>query len=413
MSEPTEQTGPVEPLPEAPVVPTSRLWLAGAIAVVLLAGLFVLGWLPKHRQAQEAEEAARPSVPRVLVAKPKVAKTTGPLALPATIGALRETQIFARASGYVRRWLVDIGDQVSEGQLLAELDTPELDQELAQAKAMMAQHKVAIDQAVANANFARSERNRYEGLAPKGVVSQQDLDTQRTRAEVAEAGVEAAKAQAAGDEANVRRLNELKAFSHVTAPFAGTITARAVENGTLVTAGTGGGRGLFTLVSSDPVRVWLDVPQEAAVAMQPGLDAGVTVREYPGKLFEGHVSRTAGALDTNTRTLRTEVLVPNPEHQLLVGMYAEVTLDVNQPRQALIVPATALLLTSKGTQLAVVDAEDRVKRVNVRVERDTGPELVVYGLNGDERVIINPGTDTLDGVKVAPVDQQAQVQPPR
>lgn len=407
MSEPTDHAGQTEELPQAPEVPASRLWLAAGIALAVLAGLFVLGWLPKHHEAQAAAEVANPTVPRVLVSKPKVAQATGPLTLPASIGALRETQIFARASGYVRKWMVDIGDTVAEGQVLAELDTPELDQELAQAKAQMVQHKVAIDQAVANSNFAKSERERYEGLAPKGVVSQQDLETQRTRSAVAEAGIEAAKAQSLGDEANVRRLNELKAFAHVTAPFAGTITSRLVENGTLVTAGTGGGRGLFTLVATDPVRVWLDVPQEAAVAMRPGMDAGVTVREFPGQVFEGHVSRTAGALDPNSRTLRTEVLVPNSDHKLLVGMYAEVKLDATAPREALIVPATALLLTSKGTQLAVVDGEDRVRRVNVQVERDTGPELLVHGLNGAERVIVNPGTDTLDGVKVAPVDQQA------
>lgn len=396
-------------LPVAPEVSRTRLAAGGVLGVALLAGLFVAGWVPRHASAAAAvvageERALGPH--RAEVMTPRVAKSATALTLTGGVEALRETAIWARASGYVRTWHVDIGDRVEKGQVLVELDTPELDQQLAQAVADMASRRAAIELSRANLAFSHPQALRYESLVPQGLAAQQDLDSKRAAAAVDAASVHAAEAALLSQQAEVRRLTELRSFARVTAPFAGIITARNVEEGTLVTAGTSGGAGLFRLATTDPVRVFLQVPQELAPSMRAGTTAAVRVREFPDRVFPGTVTRTAGALDPASRTLRTEVQVPNPGGELLAGMYATVALETPSPHRTLYVPSAAVMADAHGTHVAILGEDGRLRFAPVRVERDTGAEAaVVSGLDGGERVVTNPGEDTVEGAAVVPVER--------
>jgi membrane fusion protein, multidrug efflux system len=396
-------------LPVAPEVSRTRLFAGVIGGVALLSGLFVAGWLPRRAAAAAAvaagdERAAGPR--RAEVVKPRLETGAVPITLTGGIEALRETAIWARASGYVRTWRVDIGDRVEKGQVLVELDTPELDQQLAQAQADLASRRAAIELARANAAFSRPQALRYESLVPQGLAAQQDLDAKRAAAAVDLASVHAAEAALLSQEAEVRRLTELRSFARVTAPFAGIITARNVEEGTLVTAGTSGGAGLFRLATTSPVRVFIQVPQALAPSMRAGTAAQVRVREYPDRVFVGTVTRTAGALDPASRTLRTEVQVPNPGGELLAGVYAQVALETPSSHRTLYVPSAAVMADAHGTHVAVLGDDGRLRFAPVHVERDTGAEAaIVSGLDGTERVVTNPGEDTVEGAAVVPVER--------
>lgn len=400
------------PLPAAPVVPRGRVVAASVGAVAVLAALFVAGWLPHRARAAEAAaaSAAHTGGPRrVEVVKPRAAGASSALALPGSVEALRETGIWARASGYVRKWHVDIGDHVEKGQALCDLDTPELDQELAQADAERASKQASLEQARAGMTFSTAQAKRFEALAPQGLASQQDLDDKRSKAAVDQAMVRAAEAALRSTEANGRRLAELRSFARVVAPFDGIITARNVEEGTLVTAGTSGGQGLFRLAATSVVRVFVQIPQELAPSVRAGMAAKVRAREFPARAFEGQVTRTAGALDPASRTLRTEIQIPNPDGTLLAGMYAQATLELPAPHRALLVPSTAILADAKGTRVAVVGDDGKLRLVPVQIERDTGSETaIVGGLAGDERVVTNPGEDTVEGALVVPVERTSK-----
>jgi RND family efflux transporter MFP subunit len=298
---------------------------------------------------------------------------------------LEETTVYARASGYVRKWHADIGDKVKEGQLLAELDTPELDQELDQARAQLLQAQATLVQSKANRGLSQTNLQRYVKLAPSGVVSQADLDQRQAMAEVDEANVSVAQASIAAQQANMRRLTQLKSFARVTSPFGGTVTQRTIEVGSLVTSGNG--QPMYKVAAMDPARVFVQVPQDVAGTVRVGVPAGVTLREYPGRSFAGTVSRSAGELDPLTRTMNTEVRVPNADGALLAGMYAQVALTLPSSHRVLEIPATALMSDAHGSRVAVVDAQSKIHLVPVVVERDTGPTVeVASGLTGTERV---------------------------
>ncbi len=394
-----------ENLPELPVAaPLSRrgVFRGAAILIGVVVVLFVLGLLPKlHRAAQLKLAAAEEGgVTRVEVVKPQPATEDQPLLLPGSIEALRETVVHARASGYVRRFRVDLGDTVTTGQVLAELETPEVDQELRQAQASLRQSETSIDQAKANRDLARVTAARYERLAPSGVASQQEVEQHRTELAVAEVNVRAAEAAAASSRANVQRLRELGRFAQVAAPFAGTVTDRTVEVGQLVTAG---GAGLFKVAATDPVRVFLRVPQSLAMVVRTGQKVLLTVREFPGDKFEGVVTRNAGALDPASRTLLTELQIPNPRHQLLPGMYAQATISLPTPHRTLRLPASALISDAMGTRVAKVTAAHRVELIPVQIERDEGATVLIsVGLEGDEQIIATPGQTLNAGALVEP-----------
>jgi len=333
------------------------------------------------------------------VVAPKVTASDRAIALPGSVQPLEETLIYARANGYTRRWLVDMGDKVKEGQLLAEIDTPELDQELEQGRAQLAQAQASIGQSVANRDFSKTTLERYKQLTPAGLASQQDLDQKRAQSLVDEANVTVAQANANAQEANIRRLVQLKSFARVLAPFDGTITQRMIERGALVTSGNA--TPLFKISATDPMRVFVQIPQDVAPSVQIDAGAKVTVREYPNRVFDGTVWRSAGALDPTSRTMSTVVRIPNPKGEILGGMYAQVALTLPVPHRVLEIPATALLNDAKGLRVAVVDSDNKIRFTTVVIERDTGANLEISsGLQPTDRVVKIAGAELFDGKSV-------------
>jgi RND family efflux transporter MFP subunit len=365
---------------------------ARAVAIVfaivaVIGAAFVIGYLPRQK-AREAlvagERADEHAAPRVEVVAPKPLVTDHALLLPGSIEPLEDTVIYSRADGFCKRWLVDIGDKVQAGQLLAEIDAPEVEKQLAQGRAQLAQARAALAQSRANRDLSKLNRDRYETLATDKLIAASDLDQRRAQALADEATVAAAESNVAAQAANLARLVELTGFARVPAPFAGTITERHIERGARVVAATP----LFRLVATDPVRVFVQIPQEVAPMVRPGLDAPITVREYGARTFPGTVARAAGALDPALRTMNTEVRVPNPRAELLPGMYARVALSLPSPHRLLELPATALYNDAAGLRVAVVDAAGKVAFAPVTIERDTGATVHISGgLDGSERVI--------------------------
>jgi membrane fusion protein (multidrug efflux system) len=363
----------------------SRLGII-AVLTVLVVGGFAFRYL---RTKSAHVELARPhgdAIAKVDVIKPNTSISASAITLPGIAKALEETRIYPRTTGYVRRWLVDIGDKVKQGQLLAELDTPDRDAQLAQARAQLASARAAVKQAQAQSAYTKQNTARYQSLADQQLVSGSQLEQTQAQASTDAATVVAAEANVAAAEANVRRLGDLQSFSNVTAPFAGTITSRTIERGALLTdIGT---TPMFTLVAVDPIRVFIDVPQTVAPSIQYGSPATITVREFPGKSFTGTITRSAGALDPELHTMSTEVDVPNPDHLLLPGMYVQAALTLPVPHKVIEIPATALYSDAQGLRVSVVDAQHKVKFVPITIERDIGATLwVATGLTGDEALI--------------------------
>jgi RND family efflux transporter MFP subunit len=389
-------------LPPPASISRSRLLLLAVGAVAVIAGAVAVGYLPRRAERAalvEATHATDTSLMRVEVITPKTGSSDRALSLPGSVQPLEETTLYARASGYVRKWHVDIGDKVKEGQVLAELDTPELDQELDQARAQLTQAQATLVQSKANRELSKTNLQRYRQLAPSGVVSMAELDQREAMAQVDDANVNVAEAAIAAAQANIRRLTQLRSFARVTAPFAGTITQRTIETGSLVSAGNG--QPLYKVASTDPARVFVQVPQDLAPAVRTGVAAAVTVREYPGRTFAGRVARAAGELDAATRTMNTEIRVPNPDGTLIAGMYAQVALTLPSPHSVHEIPATALLSDARGQRVAVVDEASQIHLVPVVIERDTGATIeIASGLTGSERVVKLAGAQLVDGKRV-------------
>jgi membrane fusion protein (multidrug efflux system) len=367
----------------------SRTSRTGVIVVlaILLGGLLVFG-LSQRGKAHERTALPTPTAraTRVQVVKPQVVESDRALALPGTVRALEQTKIFPRVTGYVRRWLVDIGDKVTAGQLLVEIETPDLDAQLAQARAQLGQAQAAVKQVAAQRDYSRSNSQRFESLADQKLVAKSQVEQTQAQASTDEANVTAAQANVTAQQANVRRLTETQGFARVVAPFAGTITTRTVERGDLVTEGTG--TALYTLVATDPVRVFIEVPQTVAPGVRTGVEATVSCREFPGRKFTGKVTRSAGALDPDLHTMTTEVQVPNPDSTLLPGMYVQAELTLPVPHHVVEVPATALYNDAQGLRVVVVDAQQKAHFAPITIERDTGATLqIATGLSGDERVV--------------------------
>jgi RND family efflux transporter MFP subunit len=294
--------------------------------------------------------------------------------LPGTFQAFNQTTIFPRANGYVESWKVDIGDNVQAGQLLAEIATPEVDQQLAQARAQEEIAKLTAD--------------RWRDLVQKNVVSKQEYDQN-------EKAYEAAKA-------NLQQLEKIQGFQQILAPFAGKIAARNIDVGTLVTAGTGNsGTPLFSLVQSDVLRVYVFAPQENAPSIHKGLAAKIVLQEYPGQEFDGKVTRTAAALDPQSRTMQVEVQVPNREGKLYAGMYGQVKFLLPDHNAPIVVPADAFVFRAQGPQVVTVTNENRIHWQNIHVGRDFGTQLeVLDGLAENTNVVMNPTDDLTEGIEV-------------
>jgi membrane fusion protein, multidrug efflux system len=370
------------------------------LASAVLAALFLIGFLPRHF-ARNALAAPASEIPRVDVIVPRVQSGARTLTLPGSLQAQEATAVYARATGYVRRWLVDIGDKVENGQLLAEIETPDLDQQLVQARATLQQMRAALEQAAANQKYAAITARRYQTLLVQHFVSQQDVDQTQAQAEVGLANVHAAQSSVAAQTANVRQLEQLKAFARVTAPFAGTITERNIERGTLVTPGSAQGKPLYMIAISNPLRAFLKVPQAFASGITAGTAVKVSVRQYPGREFAGKITRTAGALDAATRTLTVEAEVANESGELFPGAYADVTFAAQLAHAVSIIPASALIIDAQGTRVAVVDASSRAHFVPVQIGRDQGQDVeIASGLTGGEELIAAPAGSLVEGATV-------------
>ena len=359
----------------------SLLTVAVLLGLGLLAGRTVFSRI-SNAKTLEAQVAER-NKQYVRVTQPVSSAEAQTVVLPGTLQGSVQAPISARASGYLKKWYRDIGSRVTQGELLAEIETPEIDQQLSQAVA-------ARQQAAASLSLASSTLERWEALRKREAVSQQELDEKRS----ADAQ---AKANLAAAEANVERLRQTKGFNRVVAPFAGVITKRNVDVGDLIDAGGGAGRALFVLAQTDPLRVYVNVPQSYAHLVKAGQEVSVTQQEMRGQAFKGEVARTAGAIDAQTRTMQVEVVLENKEDQLLPGAYVQVALPL-KGSGALTVPTNVLLFRAEGPRVAAVGADGKVQLRAVKIGRNFGEVLeLLDGVGPNDKLILNPPDSLNDG----------------
>ena len=351
------------------------------VVIGLIVGL-VPRWISYHRLLAEnhADSAIIVDVISPVAFKPDLGTP-----LPAEVQAFIQASIHARASGYLKNWFVDIGDHVTNNQVLAEIETPEVDQQLAQARA-------ELDQSLANLGLAKISADRWTELLKSSSVSEQETAEKQADYTLKQADVAAARA-------NVRRLEETKNFSRVVAPFDGTITARNTDIGQLISAT--GGLELFRLAQTDPLRVYVRVPQSLIYAITPGQTAKLTFQELPGRTFTATVTRTAGAVDPASRTLQVELEVANPNGEILAGSYAQVRFDEATNAHGLTLSDNALIFRAQGMQVALVDSNNLVSLRSIKLGRDFGNTVeVLDGLAANDRIINNPPDFIADGMAV-------------
>jgi RND family efflux transporter MFP subunit len=368
-----------------------------ALLVVIAAAVAFWGITSRARAlADVTRETREMAVPVVSIVTPERGAPQEQLDLPGTMQAFTDAPIYARTTGYLRKWYADIGTHVRRGQLLAEVDTPELDHQLDQARA-------DLSTAQANARLAQSTAERYRDLIKTDSVSRQDLDN-------ANGGLEARQAAVASAQANVRRLEQLHAFARIEAPFDGVITARNVDVGALIDPGSNS-RELFHIAATQRLRVFVNVPEIYSRAAQEGVEADLTLREFPNRHFTGKLARTSRAIDVSSRTLLTEIDVDNANGELLPGSYCEVHLKLPTPATTLQVPVNVLIFRTDGLQVAKVGPDSRVTLEKVSVGRDFGTAVeIVSGVTADDRIVVNPPDSIAAGavVRIAKDDVAAE-----
>jgi len=379
---------------------SSTPWWLILFALVTALGLLVGAVLPRiQARANLLKETDEMAVPTVAVVKPKKSAPAAELVLPANVQAFVDSPIYARTNGYLKHWYADIGTHVRAGQLLAEIETPEVDQQLRQARA-------DVGTAQANLRLSQITAERYSGLLRSDSVSKQEADN-------AEGDYAAKKAALESAQANVRRLEELQSFEKIYAPFDGIVTARNTDIGALIDSGSSGGARteLFHIAQPNKLRVYVNVPEAYSQSAKPGLKAALTLSEYPGRRFEGTLVRTADAIDQATRTLLVEIAVNNPTGTLLSGAYAEVHFNLPTTSNAYILPVNSLLFRAEGLRVAAV-SNGHAELKPITVGHDFGSEVeVVAGLSGDESIIVNPPDSLVSGEAVR-VTQQANTGAP-
>jgi membrane fusion protein, multidrug efflux system len=357
------------------------------IAILLVAGAaiaFVIRTGERRALAKETEVLA---VPSVIVIQPKPETSQQELILPSTLQAYTESPIYARTNGYLASWRKDIGSRVRKGELLADIETPEIDQELMQARA-------ARTQAEAQLSLAKTSAERWETLRKMDAVAQQETDERSSSYTQGQAALASATA-------NVRRLEQLESFKHIYAPFSGIITKRNTDIGALINAGSGTNQGLFVVAQIDPIRVYVDVPENYAPAIRPGLKANIELPAFPGQHFFGSIVRTSDSIDLVTRTLRTEIDVPNHDGRLFPGSYAQVHFGINVAAVRMLVPVNALLFRAEGPRAAIVGADGKVHLKAVVIGRDYGTDVeILGGLELSESIVLNPSDSLEEGQTV-------------
>jgi RND family efflux transporter MFP subunit len=394
--------------PGKPAPPSAKHgFLLLIVAIIVVIVVVIAGVVPRMRaKAALKTETDKSAVPTVDVIQPKQGAPHQEIVLPGNIQAFTDAPIYARTNGYLKKWYVDIGARVKAGQLLAVIDTPEVDQQLLQARA-------DLNTAEANSNLSQITWTRYEDLKNTDSVSKQDVDN-------ANGDYQAKKATEASSAANVKRLEDTKAFQNIYAPFDGVITARDTDIGQLIDQGSSTTqKELFHIAAIKTLRVYINVPQQYSIAAKPGLTADLTLGEYPGRRFQGTLVRTANAIDVASRTLLVEVDVDNATGELLPGAYTEVHLKLPNDIPTFILPVSALIFRAQGLQVATVDSNNKTKLVAITLGRDFGSQVeVLSGLNADDKVIVNPSDSVIDGEQVNPQalkdaqqNQQNQSQP--
>jgi RND family efflux transporter MFP subunit len=377
--------------------PRHREWKRAKIAVWIVLALLAVGALRTvianvMQNRSVAETTKQNATQYVNVVSPTQTEGGGNTLLPGTLRGYVESPIYARSTGYLLHWYADIGTRVKQGQLLADLDTPEIDQELAQALAQRQQTSSSL-------GLAKSSLDRWQQLRQRDAVSQQELDERQSTYAQDVANLAAA-------DANVKRLQQLESFKRIVAPFAGVVTQRNVDVGDLIDAGSGTSRALFALAQSDPLRVYVQLPQAYAQNVSVGQKVVVTQAELPGQQFHGTITHISGAIDVPTRSLQVEVTLPNPDDKLRPGAYVQVAVPAVAHAQ-LMVPGNALLFRAEGPRVAVVDANGNVQLHKIVIAQDLGQSLEIEsGIEANDKVIINPSDSIADGDHV-------QIQPPR
>jgi RND family efflux transporter MFP subunit len=355
------------------------------VGVLVVLGVLA-GFIPRwHQRSLLRAETVELATPSVAVVSPKPSHTAAGLVLPAEVKPLLEAPIYSRGNGYLKRWLVDIGAHVEAGQLLAEVDTPELDQQLEQARAQLAESEAALA-------LAKTTAERWADLLKTASVSEQENAEKQADYKLKSATV-------AADQANVHRLEQLQSFERITAPFAGTITARNTDVGDLIMAGSG--KELFHLAQTGTLRVYVRVPQSAARGIVTGQSAELLIPEIPGQKFSATVTSTSEAMSTDSRTLLTELQVDNSQGEILPGSYAQVRFLDSKVNTVLTLPSNTLLFRAEGLQVGVVGPDDKVDLRSVSIGRDFGQTVeVLAGVGPTDRVVINPADSLVSGTTV-------------
>lgn len=412
------------------------------LLAAIVAAVAIYGYLPRKQRELAANAAAKEEatgVPTVTALNVKVGPKDTDVLLPGSLSALVESSVYARASGYIRKRYVDIGDRVKAGQLLAEIETPDLDQQVAQGKAavsqaqqQLGQAKAALVQAEAQRDLAKLTNDRYQNLAAKGAIARQDADNQASSLKSSNALVEAQTSNIKAAEENVRaaqasleRLIALQGYEQVKAPFAGVVTVRNIDTGSLISA-SGAGQGLaqtqsaggsstagyelFRIAQVNILRAFVNVPQVNTPSIQTGMPAEVTLSEFPGRKFLGKVTRSANSLDPTSRTMLTEVQIPNSDGKLFPGMFVQIHFKNHLDKAPLLVPGDSVIVTNNGLQIALLldnpggaPSTKKVHLVPITLGRDFGAQSeVLSGLQGDELVVGIPGDDVREGAIVHP-----------
>lgn len=364
-----------------------RLALAATVVVVLITAGVVSGLIPRWRQhAELSAETRELSVPTVTVVSPKPGQSMSGLPLPAEIKPWVEAPIYARANGYLKRRMVDIGARVEAGQLLAEIDTPELDQEIERARAQLAQAEASL-------GLSKITAARWANLLKTASVSEQENAEKQADFKLKSAIAESARAE-------VRRLEKLKSFTRLTAPFSGAVTVRNIDSGDLIVSGNG--KELFHLAQTQKLRVFVQVPQAMARSIGAGQAAEMTLPELPGRTFPARVIRTAGVIAADSRTLLVELEVDNPKEEILAGSYAQVRFTEEKTEAVLTLPANTVMFRAEGPQIGVVQEDGKVELRTVKLGRDFGQTIeIVAGVGAKDRVIVNPSESLVSGLVVA------------
>ncbi len=417
-----------EQTPRGPRPSGRALGLIAIVSLAVIGAAFLAGWWPRNRRDITVSAESRDAAGELLtvnVTQAKRAPEEIDIELPGNFQAITEAPILARADGYLKRRLADIGDRVKAGQLLAEIEAPELEQQVEQARAGLrlatashGQATAALEQARANESLARVTAQRWASLFTKGAVSRQENDVYQAQAQAQSANVRAlersvlvATSSIEAAKANLARLNQMELYRQVRAPFAGTITLRNIDTGALITAGQ---TLLFRVAQTGALRTYVNVPQSYAEAVKPGMTARLTVADLPGRQFAGKVVRTSNALDPSSRTLLTEIHVTQPDTALMPGMYCTAVLEAHRQSRPLIIPGDTLMIRPQGPTVVEITPDQHAHYRRVQVGRDFGKSMeVLSGISDGAMLVANPSDAIREGIKVKPVRLKEEGAGPR